>query len=246
MKPEPSVLIGGFGPGMRIYAVWEEVPWSAHGRLTHATKLLKPDYDQYLKGVEVTGTFMDAARFFFEVCPDLVHRDTNGEWTGFPLRHRDGVRSRLHPEEPPDEADALMWLAQRRPGGERRIISGTMRSADDELVICGFAFVGRCSFTPFFETVEQVNTDITSGYPYHFGDVTAHVTECAADFELSHRAVFCSDTDVEEWAGEPLDAAPERAESPAMAMIDWTAMWAQETSYLTRRERRLNASVPDR
>jgi len=245
VRPDPSALIGGFGLGMRIYAVWEEVPSSAHGRLKDTTKVLKPDYDQNLNGEEVTGTFLDAARFFFEVCPDLVHRDTNGEWTGFPLRHQAGVPNRLHPEEPLDEAAALLWLAQRRPGGDRRVISGSLRSADDELVIYGFTFVGRCSFTPFFETVEQVNTDITNGYPYHLADVAAHVTDRAADFKLSGRAVFCSDTDVEEWAGDPLDEAPESPESPTMAMIDWTTMWAQESSYLTRRERRLNASLPD-
>lgn len=245
VRPNTSALIGGLTVGMRIYAVWEDVPLAAHGRLKDPTKVLKPDYDQYLKAEEVTGTFLDAARFFFEVCPDLVHRDANGEWTGLPLRHQAGVPNRLHPEEPLDEAAAILWLAQRRPGGDRRVISGSLRSPDGEPITYGFTFVGRCSFTPFFETVEQVNADIANGYPYHLGDVAAHVTDRGADFKLSGRAAFCSDTDVEEWAGDPLDEVPESPESPAVAMFDWTMMCAQESSYLTRRERRLNASLPD-
>ena len=230
---------------MRIYAVWEDVSPAANERLKKPTKALRPDYDQCLKDKEVTGTFLDAARFFYEVRPDLVHRDANGEWTGFPLRHQDGVANRLHPEEPPDEAAALRWMAQRRPGGNRRVISGSLQGADHERILYGFTFVGQCSFTPFFETVEQVNADIVNGYPYHLADVTAHVTDRGADFKLSGRSVFCSDSDVEEWAGDPLDQAPNVPESPTMAAINWTTMWAQERSYLIRRERRLNASLPD-
>jgi hypothetical protein len=201
---------------------------------------LKSYYDQYLKGEEVVGTLLDAAHFFFEVCPDLVHRDTNGEWTGFPLRHQAGVPNRLHPEEPLDEAAALLWLAQRRPGGDCRVISGSLPSADNEVIIYGFTFIGHCSFTPFSETAEQINTDITNGYRYHLGDVAAHTTDRGADFKLSGRAVFCSDTDIEEWAAKPLDAAPKRFESATLPIIDWTMLWKQDSSYLTRRERRLN------
>jgi hypothetical protein len=148
VRPNPSTLIGGLTVGMRIYAVWEDVPPAAHERLKNETKDLKPDYDQCLKGEEVTRTFLDAARFFYEVCPDLVHRDANGEWTGFPLRHQASVANRLHPEEPPDEAAALTWMAQRRPGGDRRVITGSLQGADHERILYGFTFVGQRSFTP--------------------------------------------------------------------------------------------------
>jgi hypothetical protein len=114
------------------------------------------------------------------------------------------------------------------------------------VVLYGFTFVGRCSFTPFFETAEQVNADIARGYPYHLADVAANVTDRGASFRLVRRAVFCSDTDVAEWAGKPLNAAPEHPRGTASAMMDWPTMWAQESSYLTRRERRLNAALPDR
>jgi hypothetical protein len=142
-----------------------------------------------------------------------------------------------------DQAAALLWLAGRRPGGDLRVISGSLRSPDGEPVVYGLTFVGRCSFTPFYETVEQVNADIANGYSYHLGDVAAHVTDRAAAFRLSGRAVFCSDIDIEDWAGNPLDEAPEGPESPAMALLDWPTMWRQESSYVTRRWDRVNASM---
>jgi hypothetical protein len=102
--------------------------------------------------------------------------------------------------------------------------------------------VQRCSFSLFFETPDQVNTDIGLGYPYHVADVLAHVTDRAADFRLSGRTVFCSDVEISNWAGDPIKRAPE---SVPYAMQDWIAqMMLVQEDFPTRRERRLNASIP--
>jgi hypothetical protein len=128
VRPRASALIGGIEVGMRIYAVWQEVPNDVHRKLYPSTQALKPHYDRHLNGKEVTETFLEAARFYFTICPDIVHRDATGEWTGFPLAHQAGVLARLHPEEPADESSARTWLDRRRPGGERRVIAGSLHA----------------------------------------------------------------------------------------------------------------------
>ena len=65
------------------------------------------------------------------------------------------------------------------------MIDGRLLDVDNDVFIDGFT--GRCSFTPFYETVEQINTDIANGFPYHTGDVAAHMTDRGADFKLFGR-----------------------------------------------------------
>lgn len=249
VRPYPSSLIGGYALGLRTYASWETVPRSAHDRLKASTQQLSPYYDQYLSGHEVTGTFLNAAQFFHDVCPDVVHRDAGGEWTGFPLDHQPGVADRLHPEEPHDHASASLWMVQRRPGGDRRVISGTMGIEDGRSVVFGFTFAGNCAFVPFFETVEQVNTDIALGYLYSVGDVAGHTTQRANVNVPGSRSLLCSDTDFGQWAGEALHAAPLLAEHSTFLDVEWwRKLWILESStdlqsFLTRRERRLCAAT---
>lgn len=250
VRPERRSIIGGVW-GLRTYAVWSDVPMSAHGRLKQATQKLKLHYDTHLLGREVTDTLLDAAGFFYRVCPSVVHRDGKGEWTGFPLSHQPGVAQRLHPEEPLDESKALLWMAQRPPGGDQRVIAGAFREHDSQLIVFGFTFVARCAFMPFFETVEQIIADMGMGYPYYLGNVAEHTIDRSSQFNFSdqERGVLCSDTDLEVWAKRLVDDVPEFEEHSTIESIVWWRMqWAPESSspqaFLTRRERRLNALGP--
>lgn len=254
VRPVPSALFGGgFGLGDRTYAIWEDIPMSAHGRLKHVTQQLKPHFDRHLRGRAVTDTLLEAASFLAEVCPDIVHRQPNGEWTHFPLSHQAGVSSRLHPEEPVDHAAALAWMNSRRPGGDLRVLCGSL-GGPDASVLFGLTFRGRCAFTPFFETADQVSADLALGFEYYEGDIGSNTHEGGAQFGCTdgRRSVLCSKLPIADWAGEPVAAVPEYAEHTAFASVDfWRDIWALESApngqaFITRRERRLNASVPHR
>ena len=248
VRPDPAAAVGGIGLGYRTYATWQDIPSAAHDQLWPRTQKLKSHYDHNLRGQEVTGTLLDVTRIFAEICPDLVHRRPNGEWTGFPLSHQAGVHSRLHPEEPDDPHTALAWMASRRPGGDCRVICGSLTDSVQTPVVFGLTFVADCAFVPFFETAEQIAADIAVGFDYFEADVAANTLESGTS---PNRSVLCGKSAVCDWAGEPLVAAPKRKEHTTFATIDfWLQMWEQEsaempTAFLTRRERRLNASAPD-
>jgi len=76
VRPQSAAIFGGAGLEFRTYATWEEVPLSVHGRLTSNTKGFKAHLRTQPSGPGVVGTLLDAARFFAEVCPDLVHRQS--------------------------------------------------------------------------------------------------------------------------------------------------------------------------
>jgi hypothetical protein len=251
VRPQSAATFGGASLGFRTYAIWKEVPSSVHGRLTSTTKALKPTYEHHLQGQEVVGTLLNAARFFAEVCPDLVHRQANGEWTGFPLGHQPGVSSRLHPEEPDDQVAALAWMARRRPGGDRRVVCGSLTDVTKGPILFGLTFTNRCAFVPFFETADQVNDDIALKFEYYEADVAANTLEKGSEFGMpAGRSVLCSEKPVPHWAGVPLNEAPRKEDHATFGGIDlWRSLWLQEASpgsqsFLTRRERRLNASLP--
>ena len=251
VRPQSAATFGGAGLGFRTYATWKEVPWSVHGRLTSSTKALRPIYEQNLQDQEVVGTLLNATRFFAEVCPDVVHRQSNGEWTGFPLRHQPGVLSRLHPEEPDDQVAALAWMARRRPGGDLRVVCGSLTDDLKGSILFGLTFTNGCAFVPFFETPDQVNDDIALKFEYYEADVAANTLEKGREFGMpASRSVLCSEQPVPHWAGAPLSEAPRKENHATFARLDfWHTLWLQETSsdaqsFLTRRERRLNASHP--
>jgi hypothetical protein len=249
--PDPTATVGGFGLGFRTYAVWQEIPAAAHARLRPGTQRLKPLYDQHLNGRDVTDTLLDAAKFFALVCPHLVHSQPSGEWTGFPLLHQPGVPRRLHPEEPSEPEAALAWMAARRPGGDLRIVCGYLEDPTDGQIVFGLTFTKRCAFVPFFDTVEQVNADLALGFQYFEADVAAHTSERSEAFGFEGtRSVLCSDTPMDDWLGPPLVEATGHPEHATCLELDvWRTMRALEAAanpqaFITRRERRLNASVP--
>lgn len=166
VRPVPQSMIGNPFGHFRIYHRWAEVdPW-VHNELRSASQDLAPFYDMRLRGKWVTGTLLDAAKTFGGIHPDLVHRDHQGEWLGFPLPQHDDVSERLHPEEPEDHRDALAWMNGRRPGGDFRMICGTL-SAWGSTWLVGFTFSGNRPVCRFFETPAQVDCDIAMGFPYH-------------------------------------------------------------------------------
>lgn len=253
VRVDDGATFGGLGLGYRSYATWQDVPLSVDAQLRAGTRAARPYFEAHLRDQEVTQTLLDALRFFWRVCPDLADRDTKGEWIGFPLRSQPGMRHRLHPEEPTDEADALIWMRERKPGGDFRVICGITSDADgDEDTVFGVTFRGSCSFTPFFETRTQVERDIALGYPYHVADLAAH-TDVRNDIEDrfgSFAPAICSGEPISQWVGASLTSVP--------SDVDWLAygdyeFWQQARfqegnqlgqAFITQRSRRLCAWFP--
>jgi hypothetical protein len=100
VQPSTARIVGNQRLGYRTSALWEPIPRAVHRKTHPPTQALKPHYDQHLQGQPVLDSFLDAARFFWLVCPLVVDRNEVGEWTGFPLRHQAGVDTRLHPDIP--------------------------------------------------------------------------------------------------------------------------------------------------
>lgn len=253
VRVNEGATVGGLGLGYRSCATWQDVPLSVDAQLRPTTRAARPFVEAHLGGKEVTQTLLDALQFFWKVRPDLVARDAYGEWIGFPLRSQPGVRNRLHPEEPRDEADALIWMRARRPGGNLRVISGIARGArPDEDAVFGVTFRGSCSFTPFFETRAQTERDIDAGFPYHVADLGAH-TELRTDIEDRFGPfgpAICSDGPLDEWTGPALPAVPADADWLSYEDHDfWEDAQLQEGNqlgqqFITRRSRRLAAWFP--
>ncbi len=248
VAPDPTAVVGGMGLGFRTVATWQSVPPSVHARLRPSTQKLKVHFDTHLVGKDVTETVLDAARFFWEVCPDLVHRDSNFEWTGFPLRHQAGVSTRLHPEEPVDRAAALTWMATRRPGGDLRVVSGSLYDAGDPIVF-GLTLRQGCAFSPFFETAEQVEADIAMGYPYFEAEFEPNMSiRVLHDVTGPFPPVWCSNDLPSTWIGSPIAKPRTSSEWSSHDTIDfWRTQWVGERDphgFLTRRERRLSAWFP--
>jgi len=115
--PEAGGVVGNnFGLGFRAASHWAEVPKDVHALLHPATQALKPHYDQLIAGRSTPEPLLDACHFFAEICPELVHRDETGEWTGFPLRVQWGTMQRLHPDEPIYDFTALYTVVDAENG----------------------------------------------------------------------------------------------------------------------------------
>jgi hypothetical protein len=133
---DDSAMVGGTF-GVRKYAVWDAVPQAAHDRVTNRHKeQLKTSYDSVLRGREVVETMLDVLRFFQAVNPEMVHRDDQGEWVGFPLMSQPGVSAPLHPEEPLEVEAAWQWLNDRTPNGDARVVCGQV-TLNSTRYLCG-------------------------------------------------------------------------------------------------------------
>jgi len=182
---------------------------------------------------------VDALGILGGTCPDLVNCDADGEWLGFPLDDQPGVSDRLHPQEPTDEAAARTWLNERRPGGDCRIIVGSLMGVAGVPVVFGLTLSGWYSLDPFVETVDQVNRDVSiHSYPYHTCDVESHVSIMGC----SYRCI----TDPKEWIGSQLDHLEPRAPYSELGPLeDWEQCCTEDQTYIVRRRRRLNAARRD-
>lgn len=216
--PDTSRVVGSnMGLGFRTSALWAPIPPAVHRSLHTTTQPLQVHYNSRLLGRDVLDTFLDAARFFWEVCPKAIHRAAGGEWTGFPLRHQAGVATRLHPEEPKwdsmnrrDWDRARRWMDTRRPGGDFRVICGRLTTEAGTLLV-GCTFRGHASFQGFAETPDQVAADIALGYPNHAADPIGHVEPQIGTWDRGGEFTpyFLSSAPVADWIGEPIAAAPE-------------------------------------
>lgn len=255
--PNASRVVGNnMALGFRTSALWADVPRRVHRSLRPTTQRLRVHYDAHLLGSDVLDTFLDAARFFWEVCPGAIHREAGDEWTGFPLRHQAGVATRLHPEEPKwdsmDRRDwdrVRRWMDTRRPGGDFRVICGRLTTEAGTLLV-GCTFRGHASFQGFAETPDQVTADIALGYAYHAADPTGHVEPQAGEWDRGGKFTpfFLSSAAVADWIGEPLTTAPE---GPDFFCFQDRGFWQHVadlslSSPLDRRDQRLAAWFPIR
>lgn len=256
VKPSDSVSLVGGTFGFRFYAQWEAIPAEVHEKLRSGTQALSPTYEANLEGKELMGTMMAVLRFYAEVAPSIVHRDQHGEWTGFPLMSQPGIPDPLHPEEPRGNlAQARSWMDNRRPGGDARVICGRV-TIEGVQYFYGYTFVGRLSFTPFYETTAQINQDIAMGFPYLEGNLAKNVTDVSAENPDARQGhVIGSDDDLATWT--TIVAKVEAGEdwcSPGFEPDEWRRECAIENAgrvpdfmaYGVRRARRLNALVPPR
>ncbi|HEX7165518.1 MAG TPA: hypothetical protein VF230_00925 [Acidimicrobiales bacterium] len=208
--PEPDAVFGNnLGLGFRTSSHWRGVPPDVHVLLHEPTRALKPHYDQLVACRPTLEPLLDACQFFAEICPELVHRDETGEWTGFPLRVQWGTMDRIHPDEPihtfadrVGSEDALRrWLDARPPGGDFRWIAAKVTTSTDEY-LCGLTFRDGVAYLGFSESLAQVEQDIGAGYRYWHGVPTGNL---AVAGEITDRtgASFTpvsTTRDVAEWA----------------------------------------------
>ena len=253
VAPSEDSLIGGTH-GLRAYAFWEPIPAATHALLRPGTQALQSAYKANLERKEVTGTMLAVLRFFADLAPQIVHRDHRGEWSGFPLTSQPGVGAPLHPEEPLDDiAAANAWLNGRLPNGDLRVVTGQV-TKDGTAYLVGFIFADQLSFSPFVETVEQVEQDIAAGFTYLQGDVEANVDQVADRFPRAQGGVFHSPKDVTTWA-TPVTQTTHDRDWVASFSSDWwdhtvtlehPGLLPDFVAYQHRRARRLNALGPPR
>lgn len=252
VKPSDDLRLIGGAFGLRVYALWDEIPPQVHGKLRPRTQDLKASYDKSLLSREVTQTMLAVLALYAELVPEIVHRDERGEWTGFPLLNQPGVGARLHPEEPLDLPDARAWLDSRRPNGDSRVICG-QSTFEGTRYIFGFTFIGRYSFSPFVETVDQIRRDIAAGFLYLEGDVLKNVEDATGLFPMARQGpVLASRDAISSWASQITLTERDTDWCEGLGAEDWRRMirnehagWMPATSaYEIRRARRLNAFVP--
>lgn len=255
VRPGDELTLVGGELGMRVYAVWDGIPLQVVSELRPATQRLEPAYQAELEGNEVTGTMMAVLRFYAEVAPEIVHRDSRGEWTGFPLLSQPGMNTPLHPEEPADLDESRQWMNSRAPGGDCRVVCGQV-TVDGTPYVYGQTFVGRHSFAPFVESVDQANFDIGLGYAYLTGNIAANFDDVTDRFpEALQGVVLASRGDVLNWAS-PLPSIDSREDwhGPGVDAESWAKVVKMEIDprlpsgfmFGPRRARRLNALVPPR
>ena len=172
---DDQAMVGGPAIGYRSLEKWPTVPAAEHSGLHSGTQKLKPTYDATLEGKPISSAMLDLLNFYWTVNANIVHRDDQGERTGFPLMDQPGLADRLHPEEPRELADADMWLHARVPNGTRVVCSQI--TFQDTRYLCGVTFTGRLSFSPFAETIDQVERDVAQGAVYLEGDVWANIEQ---------------------------------------------------------------------
>lgn len=249
---EPNAMFGSSDLGLRVVAEWDEVPAAVHAELQPSTQKLKPHYEAHFQGREVLTVMFEVLRFFAEVAPTAVHRDSRGEWTGFPLQAQPAVSAPLHPEEPGEVAEARTWLDSRVPNGDLRVVGGQV-TAEGTQYIVGFTFVGDLTFGHFVETPEQVSADIAAGATYVKWEGTPSVEDVSAHFpQYRSGKVHRFSTDLAEWT-VPFDATAHPEDwFVGHRLDDWSQMIRAEfsphlpdyVSLLTRKMRRLNAFHP--
>jgi hypothetical protein len=169
-----------------------------------------------------------------------------------PLMSQPGVGAPLHPEEPDELEAAWNWLNDRPPNGDARVVCG-QATFDGIRYLCGFTFIGRHSFMPFSETIQQVERDLASGATYLAGDASANVDNATHLFPHAHGAVWFSRSELESWAS-PITQLEREAD---WCLRDDTDVWRgvvrveqpsagipKQMAYGVRRARRLNAGIP--
>ncbi|MCE7482430.1 hypothetical protein LZG07_10925 [Microbacterium profundi] len=243
-------MVGG-SFGTRLFPVWRSVPAEVHSQLRPGTQKLQPAFEDRLVGREISGSMMDVLRLFGALIPDAVHRDSQNEWSGFPLMSQPGMGYPLHPEEPLDRVQVHDWLSQRVPNGDLRVAMG-LRIHEGVKYLYGNTWVKGYSFTPFVETVEQVRADVSAGFVYLACEDMFVLKSASDEFPDALQGVVLSSTvDVDKQG--PRIAARHLAEE--WVTPDSEVFWddvnievrkdlPESWFFEVRRARRLNALVP--
>jgi hypothetical protein len=183
--PETGRVVGNnLGLGFRTASHWAPVSPLVDSQLESRTQQLKPLYDKTIAGKSTIDPLLTACRFFSEICPQMVHRDSTEEWTSFPLRVQWGTSESIHPDEPyydfsdrpKSESEIREWLNTRKPGGDSRWIAGRLTTTKGAFVY-GLTFRNNVSYMMFSDTVEQVKADLRMGYPYWRGIPAQNIAE---------------------------------------------------------------------
>lgn len=250
ISPKTDALIGG-GRRFREYPVWDDIPEAIHAQLRKRTQQLKLSYDAVLSGQSVIDTMFAVLRFFARVSPSIIHRDSHGEWTGFPLMNQDSVPDPLHPEEPLETDAAWDWLNTRIPNGDTRVVCGQFKM-NEVNYWAGLTFVGRYSFTPFVETELQIARDMQAGFTYRQGDVERNVSDRSSEFsDWGCTNVLFSMNEINVWA-HPVERFGYQQNWFTIFPEDyWRRLVRFENyhsfatlAYCIRRKHRLNAQMP--
>jgi hypothetical protein len=183
VDPGVDRALGPFGEDGRylIFPVWVQRTKSLDPMFTQPNGKFSNSYavayDAHVAGRSLYDPLMDAFDFFDSLSPTLARRDSSGQLAHFPLPPPPMVGAgdffRLMPSSPNERKQrALLDLQQRfhlelaAPEGQERLITGAIKTDDDQLVLTGYTVLSETHQHAFLELPTQVEADIRGGFPY--------------------------------------------------------------------------------
>lgn len=183
VDPGVDRAMGPFGEDGRylIFPVWVQRTQSLDPMFTQLngkfSKSYAAAYDAHVAGRSLYDPLLDAFDFFDSLAPTLARRDSAGQLAHFPLPPPPimgaGDLLRLMPSSPNERKQRKLLDLQQRfhlelasPEGQERVITGAIKTDDDELVLTGYTVLSDAHQHAFLERLAQVESDIRRGFPY--------------------------------------------------------------------------------